>query len=78
MRQTNMAIVYVARRRGQHGLCHAQSPAHVLLCATVCACAAVRYRMRARPAARVHSYSPEHYHTYGELELSQPSACREI
>ena len=56
MRQTNMAIVYVARRRGQHGLCHAQSPAHVLLCATVCACAAVRYRMRARPAARVHSY----------------------
>ena len=41
----------------------------MLLCAIACA--------PALPPAW-HSYSPEHYHTYGELELSQPSACREI
>ena len=42
---------------------------HALLCAIACA--------PALPPAW-HSYSPEHYRTYGELELSQPSACREM
>ena len=40
---------------------------HMLLCAIACA--------PALPPAW-HSYSPEHYHTYGELELSQPSTYR--
>ena len=64
-RPTNMVSVHVVRRRGHHSVRHVQCHAH-----------ATHYRMRAPARPPVwHSYSPEHYHTYGELELSQPSTC---